>query len=867
MLSRRLAQGATLVVDDRLAAIHLEAYVAGAENLLGAAAWQSRDIQTREEWCASLWSANTDRQRLLLSQAQSDALWRKVIKASPASATLIDTARIAMWVREAWELLQDWQLDFRALHARDDDPGFREFLTWAGQYEQILSQSGWLDRSSLGRSVTAALQMNGYGRGGVVWSDLRSVPPVVQSLSSALREAGSNADTWVPESVTESVHRVALEDGQEELHKAIAWACDRLNQTAITRVALVVPTNPENEQTLARWLDPMTEPTSPAYTLMDGQAVSRVPAIGAALDCMTLFSRHADFQVLSRWLRSPFVGNEVESLAVRSLAERDLRSELIAQLDFQTACRSAGLDRWLGERVPLLWRTVGGILDQFGQIPRRQSPTRWASVAQELLSTMGWPGSSASAAVLDAWQKAVDALSLLTPVLGTIDYEQALAEFRAHFARAQLPVRLPLDGITVLSRIEDLGPGYDAAWIMGMSDRVWPRPAQPNPLLPHALQAVQQMPMSTPADAVERCRALTSRLIARVPEIVFSSPRIENQFAAEPSPLLREIEALDVASLPAVRGLYARPLAHTSMETIDDPVPAFSGTSIAGGAGTLATQARCPLRAFIDSRLATRPLQQPERGIGARHRGILVHRALELLLADLPSRASLAALRTGQINARIGECVDRALRERMRGAHRSLGVYAQLERDRLLPLLRMLVAEEVAREDFVVERLEAKATAKIGGIEIDCRIDRVDRLDDSSFAIIDYKTGLRATPADWFKSRLVEPQLPLYVHVIGADVDAIVIGSVRPGAVGYQGLWQSPGTFSGSPYRSRAQLEWPDQRVRWSEQLEELVTEYVRGDSRIFVADLAQAAGPYAPLTRLYEQIALAGTGPEGAGQ
>ena len=153
-LSRRLALGATLVVDDRLSAVQLEAYLARDANQLAAGAWRSPEIQTYDEFCASLWAANCGRDRLLLSATQSDALWRSVVAASPSGAALIDTARIAGWARQAWGLLEAWCLDFRELRARDDDPGFAEFLEWAGQFARALTESGWLDRGALARVVS-----------------------------------------------------------------------------------------------------------------------------------------------------------------------------------------------------------------------------------------------------------------------------------------------------------------------------------------------------------------------------------------------------------------------------------------------------------------------------------------------------------------------------------------------------------------------------------------------------------------------------------------------------------------------------------------------------------------------------------------
>jgi hypothetical protein len=203
MLSRRLAQGATLVVDDMLCAVQLEAYLAREGDLLEASAWLSPDIQTHDDWCASLWAANFERDRLLLSSTQSDALWRRVVAASPAGAALIDTARIATWARQAWDLLHAWQLDFRQLRSRDDDPGFRNFLEWAAQFEAALRDSGWLDRGSLTRLVATNLGSGATRRqhrklSWTRWAGLgvKSKPGLRRRSRDPCIESGSRTLSW-----------------------------------------------------------------------------------------------------------------------------------------------------------------------------------------------------------------------------------------------------------------------------------------------------------------------------------------------------------------------------------------------------------------------------------------------------------------------------------------------------------------------------------------------------------------------------------------------------------------------------------------------------------------------------------------------
>jgi RecB family exonuclease len=191
-------------------------------------------------------------------------------------------------------------------------------------------------------------------------------------------------------------------------------------------------------------------------------------------------------------------------------------------------------------------------------------------------------------------------------------------------------------------------------------------------------------------------------------------------------------------------------------------------------------------------------------------------------------------------------------------ARRALRVYAELERQRLEQLILRLVHLDLQRADYAVERLEAVTVAEIAGKRIRCRIDRVDRLSSGGLAVIDYKSGSRASPADWFKARLLEPQLPLYVRTLSEPVAAMVLAAIQATGASYRGVWVREKEFPGSSAGAWDSLGWQKQQAEWAAQLELLVEEYARGDTRIFLTDLATAQGGVAPLTRVYEQQALA---------
>src|SRR5690606_31464206 len=130
----------------------------------------------------------------------------------------------------------------------------------------------------------------------------------------------------------------------------------------------------------------------------------------------------------------------------------------------------------------------------------RRTPSAWAALWQRGLRLLGWPLAPLTQDRLQAWEAALADLRRLTPILGPVTASAALHELDAIVAAQRLPAPLPTSGLFLLERAEDVGPGYDAAWLTGATNTAWPRPPRLNPLLPRALQEAHGLPWSSPAD-------------------------------------------------------------------------------------------------------------------------------------------------------------------------------------------------------------------------------------------------------------------------------------------------------------------------------------------------------------------------------
>jgi RecB family exonuclease len=104
--------------------------------------------------------------------------------------------------------------------------------------------------------------------------------------------------------------------------------------------------------------------------------------------------------------------------------------------------------------------------------------------------------------------------------------------------------------------------------------------------------------------------------------------------------------------------------------------------------------------------------------------------------------------------------------------------YLELEATRLIGLVSEWLRYESARVPFTVAETEYDAQPSIAGLKLKVRLDRIDRLNDDSLLVIDYKSGLVSSSA-WDLPRPDDVQLPLYAGFALEDGPENAGGLVR----------------------------------------------------------------------------------------
>jgi ATP-dependent helicase/DNAse subunit B len=165
--------------------------------------------------------------------------------------------------------------------------------------------------------------------------------------------------------------------------------------------------------------------------------------------------------------------------------------------------------------------------------------------------------------------------------------------------------------------------------------------------------------------------------------------------------------------------------------------------------------------------------------------------------------------------------------------------YLELEEQRLLSLVTEWLNYESARIEFEVTGAEVGHTIALADLTFDLRLDRIDRLNDASLLVIDYKSGL-VSPKSWQLPRPDDVQLPLYAGFALGDEEilgGLVFAKVRSGDQSFTGhvgdarATLFPGLTSSSSLVKNSLTA--EQLIDWRQHIEQLAQDFLTGRAEV----------------------------------
>jgi ATP-dependent helicase/nuclease subunit B len=856
-LFQRIATGATVVTATRRLAREIGTAYDRWQRERGHSAWPAACALPLAAWLREQWAA-TWPDLALPAESQVHAVWEGVIRADLAGrpeAELADSVALARLAAEASHLAVAYRLPAEGW--TDEERGF---LHWRTRFQRQCAALGWLDPATVTDAVAAAVTKRRLAvPGELIVAGFDRLTPAQEQLLAALRAAGCRVDVESRRAARGQVVRAALADPEAEVIAAARWL--RQQWRPGLRFAVVVPDLEARRPVIERIFTAELAPAAVlpdggeqrAFDLSLGPALARHPVVAAALGLLEAVTGPLPFAAAARLLADPFVAADEGEIRFRAeLNLRQLHHTHLTLRQVAAAAHGAGA-RGTAARLASLAEQLAGA----AAVP----PSRWARLFAAALGAAGWPGprslTSAELQAVTAWNDRLAALATLDPVVGALSLTAAVARLRALCRRPFQPEGGAAP-VQVMGLLEAGGLRFDGAWVMGLDATTLPAAPRCHPLLSAALQRRCDLPHATAAGELVAAYRLVERLTTLAPLVVLTAPRRVGEGERSPSPLIvafPEVGALDGA---ASASLATATLGTGRLAVVAErpPPPLPAGAVVRGGARVIEHQSLCPFRAFATHTLAACTLEPVEEEPTARTRGILVHAALEQVWQELGDHAALVARSEAERTALCTRAAQAAVGRSPVAAGRRAVVAAHLA-----ALLGEWLAVEAARPPFAVAASEQQVVAAVGGLQLDLRVDRVDRLADGATLVIDYKTG-EARTGDWWDERPAAPQLPLYAAVAPGPVAAVAFAKVTPGGCRLAGVGDAdagPGVVVVAKARGCPVANWVELVDRWRTTVERLAHDFA---ARVAAVDplrngddlVACAYCDLAPLCRIHER-------------
>ncbi|MBT8081247.1 MAG: PD-(D/E)XK nuclease family protein [Gammaproteobacteria bacterium] len=850
-LQAALENDSTIVTANRRLARELRKAWSAQQVARGAAAWKTPEIRSWQGWLAALVADAGSATDLptRINAHQSQVLWEHCLR-KEIGDDITGLPAIGRLARDTWQRLADARVSIRdvARSARSQDQ--RLYAAAAGRYLAVLENEAWVDDAGL-----AALALDLVAAGRVspgrrfLFAGFDRNRPSMTALQAALRDAGCEVAEQPAADYGAAPVMHEFEQRDAELRAAGAWARTVLDARPEARIAIVAPSL---EQSGRRDLRLVREGFVPGWqygpaSLRDavnvtfGQRLSDYPAVGIALLALRWLVGDLAAREVARLLQSPLTGvGERHGRSRLELRLRQLPDRAWSPSMLTSALRGANEAPDAGD-----WLTIiAAFSKRRRELPRSAAPSEWVVILDECLARLGWPGPEARSSdayqLVNRWRELLNDFARLDIVASSMTARTAISRLEQMAADTVFQPENRNPAVQLMGALEASGEEFDAVWLAGMTAANWPPPGTPTPLVSRTLQIERGMPDATPADTRDWAEATLQRLSGSAPVVVCSYALVDEDVEQVASDLLGDFERIEA---PPDTGWQASSLVgQGEVRRIDDEVPPVTSETIFGGAGTVQQQLSEPFSAFAFGRLGARVLERQALGVPAVLRGNLVHETMFRLYHDLPTADTVRAASDDEVRAAASEAADGALRRHLRNSGPVLAQLLQLERDRIVELVRSFIGKDGERDEFQVEALEGELEFRRGPLRLQLRFDRIDRFADGSIGIIDYKTGAARTLL-LRDGTVKEAQLFVYAMASDEPVAMLALANLDARETGFSG--------AGRGFTDEAQ--WPGLLAAIGAEIVAACDDLVAGDVRIVAEQGAARARGLNVLSRYTE--------------
>lgn len=786
-----------LTANSRLTRYLLSAFDTYQKNLSAQTVWETPRILPLQSWLQQQFHSINHSGHFLLSAFQEDCVWQDIIQQSGLKPELLQPAQMAKLVKQAWDYLTAWEVPLTALDPFNTQPEVHCLIDWFTRFKERCEGNKWITTAELPRAIqTHDAKKPLKLPNSIILIGFDDLNPNVKSLFAALEKRITIEKEMITANTTEKKH-VILADTDTEIKTMAAWAKALRDQNPEAQIGCVIPDLGKMQRKVQRIF---TEFFSIEHiNLSAGTSLAEHNMIHTALTLLHWCHTELPIQALSQLLQSPYLCFNENEKNMGAQMDALLRDQNRLSVGIKDLYSTIGFLQTQYPELNVLsrWRSFMSIYhdNQSAQLP----PSQWAQQFIRALKAIEWPSrrtqNSVEFQVLERFKKVLMEFSQLDFIYPHLNYKRALQLLSTLTKQTIFQPKSHNEPIQIMGALEASGIVFDALWIMGMHDGVWPPSTKPHPLIPYSIQQQYQMPHATPKRELQFCEHMTHRLENAAKQVIFSSPARAGDQLYFPSRLIQHIPTIQETDLLLSTEINRaeKIFSHKKMEflTADNAPTMTHFSNIHGGSVILKLQALCPFRAFATIRLNAKSLNNPVLGIPPVTKGILVHDILFELWGEIKDQPQLNALTDDALHQLIEKYIDKTFSENHFQMQQPYNQYFfAIEKKRLRVLIKEWLTYEKTRPYFRVLERETECQLTIENLPIKIRLDRLDQLSDGSLFLIDYKTGSNSITG-WFQERMSDPQLPLYAVFqanLAEPLSGITFAEIHTGNMQFKGV-------------------------------------------------------------------------------
>lgn len=676
-------------------------------------------------------------------------------------------------VVDAWRLYCEWNLQRVAPDLRQTENG-RLFSKWVDAFTEFRDEQEIITVPQLPSLIAKATRTSAFTPESLTLFACDELSPVRRELINALESNHLIKYKLAPRHVdSHSTNTIGFESKAREKSGFSEWAREKLATLGDDcRIGIVVPDLATDYLTIRRSFE---------ASFFDCDGIDQLINIGAGVPLRDTRLVQDILKFLS-WTIGDLSYTEVLQLG-RSPYLKGLEIPFEFPQHYPDRVRFAGhASRSQSETSKQITRMTAG---------RPKLLSEWMETISRVLHLAGWTSENDSVEerkIQASFVEVLNDVANLSSFVGRTHWPQAIQLVRDGARSHTLAYESRNAPVQVLSRMESVGLQFDALWACGLAEDTWPPDANPNPMIPIKVQRKAVMPRVSHPQMLSWAQEMTRMWENGATQIVFSCAPKDEQTETQPSRLVIEHGTVELSAVLANPDFarHDHPWGKARQFDVLREFIADSGTPVQLSdlasirSSFLRDQSNCPFRAWAIHRANLRESQEPHRFPDLIDRGTVVHQTLQLLVENARSSEAIAQISNVSIEAAIDEATRRLKRFLLPDR------FLRLERDRIRKIVDLWLEFELSRNPFEVVDVETESSIEIEGIRINLRVDRIDRTNELSALVIDYKTGA-ANVGNWRLPRPLDPQMPLYALAIN-DCDGLAYQQVSSNSVSQFGI-------------------------------------------------------------------------------